>query len=239
MNARYWAVIPAAGVGSRMSAGTAKQYLPLLNKTVIEWSLAPFIEDPRIEAIVVVIAASDTQWRALPIAHHPKLRVAIGGADRAASVRAGLALLHQQALAEATADATGENWVLVHDAARPCLTRSDLSALIAAMQNESVGGLLATPLADTLKQADAGQHVARTIARSGLWRALTPQMFRFAILQRALEQALAAGLEVTDDASAIEALGLKPRLVVGRADNLKITVPEDLDSAARILATRT
>jgi len=238
MNARYWAVIPAAGVGSRMSAGSAKQYLPLLDKTVIEWSLAPFIEDPRIEAIVVVLAASDTHWRALPIARHPKLRVAIGGADRAASVRAGLALLHQQALAQANADTTAENWGLVHDAARPCLTRSDLSALIAAVQNEPVGGLLATPLADTLKQADSEQHVARTIPRSELWRALTPQMFRFAILHRALEHAFAAGLAVTDDASAVEALDLKPRLVLGRADNLKITLPEDLDLAARILATR-
>jgi len=185
----------------------------------------------------VVIAASDTQWRALPIANHPKLRVTIGGADRAASVRAGLALLHQQALAEAQC-----NWRELGVGTRcgaPLLTRSDLSDLIAAVQNEPAGGLLATPLADTLKQADSEQYVVRTIARRGLWRALTPQMFRFAILQRALEQAFAAGLEVTDDASAIEALGLKPRLVVGRADNLKITVPEDLDSAARILATRT
>lgn len=228
MNPRYWVVIPAAGTGSRMGADMPKQYLSLLGKRVIEWSLAPFLEESLVEAIVVVLAVNDTCWPTLSIAKHRKVRVTLGGASRSDSVNAGLALL--------TGEARDNDWVLVHDAARPCLTNADLNKLITTLKDDDEGGLLATPLADTLKQVDSEQHVIKTLPRSDLWRALTPQMFRFDVLRRALAQA--AGSHLTDDAAAIEALGLRPRLIAGRADNLKITVPEDLHLAECILAER-
>jgi 2-C-methyl-D-erythritol 4-phosphate cytidylyltransferase len=233
MNARYWVVIPAAGAGQRMGAATAKQYLCLAGRTVIEWALAPFLQDARFSAVVVALATDDQHWRSLPVAAHSKIRITQGGAERADSVRAGLASLSNQASAQ--------DWVLVHDAARPCLELADLNKLINTLtaNDDEAGGLLATPLADTLKQADAEQRVVTTIPRAGLWRAQTPQMFRYDVLQRALMQAHERGVQVTDEASAVEALGYQPLLVGGRADNLKITVPEDLALAAGILAART
>lgn len=230
MNTRYWAVVPAAGIGRRMGGAVPKQYLPLLDKTVIEWSLDAIVQDARIESVVVVLADNDTQWASLAIAKHPKIRVAVGGGERGDSVLAGLKALSSHARAD--------DWVLVHDAARPCLTRSDLETLIEQLKDDQVGGLLATPLADTLKQSDTQQRVSRTVPRDGLWRALTPQMFRFALLYSALEHALAKGWSVTDESSAIETSALKPRLIAGRIDNLKITMPEDLNLAFHILVAR-
>jgi 2-C-methyl-D-erythritol 4-phosphate cytidylyltransferase len=215
-----------------MGSDKAKQYLPLGDRTVIEWALSPFLDDPRFMAVVVALAADDHHWQSLPVASHPKIRVTPGGAERADSVRAGVAALAN--------DAHADDWVLVHDAARPCLELSDLNALMSVLDAnlDEAGGLLATPLADTLKQADTEQRVASTLPRAGLWRALTPQMFRYDVLQRALKHAFNHGLHVTDESTAVEALGLKPRLIAGRADNLKITVPQDMALAVSILAAR-
>lgn len=227
---RHWVIVPAAGRGTRMRSEQPKQYLPLLERTVIEWSLQPFLDRPEIDAIVVVLAADDVQFQTLPLAASNRLRVAVGGTERADSVRAGLLVLANEAAAE--------DWVLVHDAARPCLRSEDLQALMSAVADDSVGGLLASPLADTLKQADAAQKAIATVARISLWRAFTPQMFRYGLLVEALRRARERGLTVTDEAAAIEQLGHAPRLIAGHADNLKITVPEDITIAEAILMKR-
>jgi len=230
---RYCLVMPAAGSGRRMSAGDRpKQYLKLLNQTVIEWSLSTFLADERCVAIVVVLSKDDTHWRQLNISQHPKIRVAQGGAERADSVRNGLLALQGNANIREWAS----EWILVHDAARPCLQQVDLDALLTAIDadhNPLAGGLLATPLTDTLKQVDDKQRVVNTLPRNGLWRAQTPQMFRFDVLQRALNSGHV--LKATDEASAVEQMGYQPRIVGGRADNIKITVAEDLLLAEHIL----
>jgi 2-C-methyl-D-erythritol 4-phosphate cytidylyltransferase len=231
----YWAVIPAAGSGKRMASTIPKQYLTVHDRSVLEWSLLPFLTDQRCKAVIVSIALDDEHWPRL-LLPHAKLQIVTGGAERADSVLAGLNAL----LTNSDFAAHPEDWVLVHDAARPCLQRSDLDALLAvADADEAVGALLATPLADTLKQASADQRSTQTLPRNGLWRALTPQMFRLGALRAALQQAAARGLVVTDEASAMEAMGQQPRLITGRSDNMKITVPEDLLLAESILAART
>lgn len=230
--ASYWAVIPAAGIGKRMGNDIPKQYLSLHGRSVLEWALQPFLVDPRCRIVVVAIAADDAHWPRLALSH-PKLMITQGGSERADSVLAGLNAL----LADVQADTN--DWVLVHDAARPCLHGDDLAALLgAATADEIVGALLATPLADTLKKADDNLRIERTVPRAGLWRALTPQMFRLGLLCEALQHARQQGVAVTDEASAVEALGLQPRLVAGRADNLKLTLPEDFALAASVLAAR-
>jgi 2-C-methyl-D-erythritol 4-phosphate cytidylyltransferase len=153
-----------------------------------------------------------------------------GGAERMDSVLAGLRALQDRA--------APNDWVLVHDAARPCLLATELDRLLNELSDDAVGGLLAAPVVDTLKRADDGGRVLQTVPREKLWRALTPQMFRRDILQKALESAQARGVAVTDEAQAVEALGLQPRLVAGDADNIKITLPEDLLRAERILRSR-
>lgn len=231
--AEYWAVIPAAGSGKRMANAIPKQYLSVHGRSVLEWALQPFLTDERCRRVVVAIAADDAHWPRLHL-QHAKLQVVSGGAERADSVLAGLnALLTNEGSA-----AQEQDWVLVHDAARPCLHRTDLDALLAALESEPVGALLATPLADTLKQADAEQRVEQTMPRAGLWRALTPQLFRLGPLRVALQRAAARGLNVTDESSAMEAMGMHARLIGGRSDNLKITVPEDLLLAESVLAAR-
>lgn len=224
---RHWVIVPAAGRGRRMGAEQPKQYLPLLGRTVLEWSLQPFIDCFGAAGIVVVLGTDDQWFQTLSLAGG--LRTAIGGAERADSVRSGL-----RALDEAAED----DWVLVHDAARPCLRTEDLDALLSALVDEPVGGLLASPLADTLKQADAEQKVSATLPRAHLWRALTPQMFRYGVLDAALRRAQQRGMAVTDEAAAVEQLGHAPRLIAGHADNIKITLPEDLVLAEAILRGR-
>jgi len=225
---RIWLVIPAAGVGQRMGGPAPKQYLSLAGRTVIECALSPFLARSDVEGAMVVVAANDFQFEKLTIAGDARVRTAIGGAERAESVLRGVAAL----------GASDADWVLVHDAARPCLSAEDLSRLIDALVADDVGGLLACPVADTLKSADERQHVSATVPRERLWRALTPQMFRVGLLQRALLSAAKAGVVVTDEAAAVERLGLQPKLVVGRADNIKITVPEDLGYAEFLLQAR-
>lgn len=227
----FWVVIPAAGSARRMGGAVPKQYLQLARSTVIEHSIAPFLTRPNCSGVVVVLAPGDHRFRELAVAKHPKvMAIDGGGAERADSVRAGLDALAPHA--------TGSDWVLVHDAARPCLTSLDLSALLEQLFDDDVGGLLAAPLVDTLKRADEQGRVSATVDRTGLWRALTPQMFRFDVLRRALDAARERGMTGTDDAQAVESLGLKPKLVAGSSLNIKITLADDLERAERILAGR-
>jgi len=231
MTARCWVVLPAAGVSRRIAGDTPKQYLMLLGRAVIEWSLAPFLARKDIDGAIVVVAADDSRFKTQPVCDDKRVSSVVGGAERAASVLRGVEAL--EAL-----EVGANDWVLVHDAARPCLHTDDLSHLIATLATDEVGGLLAAPVAETLKAADADSRVQATLPRENLWRALTPQMFRFGLLLRALREASRAGRSVTDESAAVELLGLKPRLVTGRADNIKITVPEDLLQAEFILRQR-
>jgi 2-C-methyl-D-erythritol 4-phosphate cytidylyltransferase len=225
---RHFAIVPAAGSGSRFGAGRPKQYLDLLGRPLIYHTIAALLASPAIDRVWVVLAPDDKEW-----ARHdwselgPRLEtLRCGGETRAASVRNGL-----QAAALVAAE---EDWVLVHDAARPCLSPAMIDVLFAELADDPVGGILAVPVADTLKRADSAQRVAATEPREGLWQAQTPQMFRYGRLRAALENCSA----VTDEAGAIEALGLKPRLVPGDATNLKVTYPADLALAAMILRGR-
>ena len=213
-----------------MGAAVPKQYLPLAGRTVIEWSLVPFLQRERISGIVVALAGSDERWPQTSLAGHESIITTIGGAERMNSVLAGLKALESRAAAN--------DWVLVHDAARPCLSSADLDRLLNELSGDEVGGLLAAPVVDTLKRADDDQRIAQTVPREQLWRALTPQMFRFELLRRALLSAIHNGISVTDEAQAVEALGLRPKLIAGDADNMKITLPEDLPRAERILRAR-
>jgi 2-C-methyl-D-erythritol 4-phosphate cytidylyltransferase len=219
-SARYWAVIPAAGGGTRMGQSRPKQYLPLRDRTLLEWSVAPFLDTEWIDGVVVVLAKSDSEFARLPIARHPKIVTTLGGAARAQSVLAGL-----EAVAQRTT-AFREVYALVHDAARPCVLWSDIEKLCEEAADEN-GGLLALPVTDTLKEGRQGR-VNGTTDRSALWRAQTPQLFELERLTRALRDCGRDAVEVTDEASAMERAGFKPRLVRGRESNIKVTYPEDL-----------
>ena len=231
---RYFVVIPAAGSGRRFASPVPKQYAPLGSSTVIEHALAVFESDPDCAGIVVALAAGDAEWPAIAARRTRLIETAEGGEQRAHSVRNAL-----RALANQVRD---DDWIMVHDAARPCLHVADLALLKRELAAHPVGGLLAVPLADTLKRAlEPGSHVTHvdaTIDRDGLWRAATPQVFRFGVLLRALDAALVSGRMPTDEAQAIEWSGQRPRLVAGRADNIKVTTGEDLALAGAILATR-
>lgn len=225
-----WAVVPAAGIGRRFGAGTPKQYLPLAGRSVIEHSLRAVLDHADVDGVMVALAAGDAGWPGWrELAGKPVL-TCVGGRERADSVLAAL-----QAL---PASVSEDQWVLVHDAARPCLHRDDLARLLAKGQDDPVGALLAAPVRDTLKRAGEAGQCLGTEPREGLWRALTPQLFRRGGLTRALEAARRAGVVVTDEAMAVERLGLRPCLVEGRDDNLKITTPADLALAEFILSRR-
>lgn len=221
---KYWLVMPAAGVGRRFGTERPKQYAALRGRTVIEWALAPFLADARCTGAVVALAQEDSYWRTIAPGN---VRTTLGGQERSHSVRNALAALADRA--------DGDDWVLVHDAARPCLARQDLDRLLSELAAHPIGGLLATPAADTLKRADARGEIEQTIERAGLWRALTPQMFRYGRLCEALDRAHAAGRIPTDEAQAIEWLGDAPRLIEGASANLKITSSADLAIAAALL----
>jgi 2-C-methyl-D-erythritol 4-phosphate cytidylyltransferase len=225
---RHYAIVPAAGSGSRFGAEKPKQYLDLLGRPLIFHTLAALTACPDIERVWVVLAPDDPWWPRYDwSALGSKLEtVRCGGATRAESVTNGL-----QAAAMVAAD---DDWILVHDAARPCLSAAMLDALFAELADDPVGGILAVPVADTIKRADAKQRVAATEPRDGLWQAQTPQMFRYGQLEKALKNEMS----VTDEAGAIEALGLKPKLVRADSTNLKVTYPADLALAAMILRAR-
>lgn len=226
LNVRYSAVIPAAGVGRRMGSAIPKQYLPLAGKSVLEWALDPFLADDRCQTVTVVIAEDDAHWSGLSL-NHPKLRVTIGGHERVHSVLAGLQSLQQD---------RNDEWVMVHDAARPCLHREDMDKLLFETQHDPVGGILGSPISDTLKFTDDDKRIIKTIPRANMWRALTPQLFRVGVLHSALQAALISQSLVTDESAALEAQGFQPKLIEGRSDNLKITTPADLALAACVLA---
>ncbi len=233
--AQFHVLIPAAGFGHRIGAEIPKQYLPLLGKPLIQHTLTIFMDCPRISSVSVVLSAEDIYWDAASavtnsaILQNSKIKVQrCGGTERSATVLNGL--LAMQGSLEA------DDWVLVHDAVRPCLSLAALNHLLDVLENDTVGGLLAIPLADTLKRADAEQRVAATLSREGLWLAQTPQMFRYGLLTKAMQR---AGDAPTDEAQAVEALGFKPKLVAGELRNLKITYPQDLLLAEAILVTDT
>ena len=227
---RYWLVMPAAGAGRRFGAALPKQYAALAGRTVIEWALDPFLRDPRCLACAVAIAADDTHWSTVAARLGSAVRIAQGGAERGDSVRNALQMLAR--------DAVAEDWVLVHDAARPCLDERDRDRLLRELENHPTGGLLAAPCTDTMKRADESQCVAVTVPRDAMWRALTPQMFRFGALRAALESARAEGRHPTDEAQALEWCGERPRLVAGDASNLKVTTADDLALAETVLGRR-
>jgi 2-C-methyl-D-erythritol 4-phosphate cytidylyltransferase / 2-C-methyl-D-erythritol 2,4-cyclodiphosphate synthase len=243
---RYWLIMPAAGSGRRFGASSPKQYALLEGRSVIEWALSPFLRDSRCAGIVIALPPADSEWTriAARLSEAPaagpgggprSMKTVAGGAQRSQSVRLALEALAGRAAAA--------DWVLVHDAARPCLGQADLDQLLEQLAAHPLGGLLASPAADTLKRSgsplpDLSSPIAATIERTGLWRALTPQMFRYGRLCAALDAAHAAQRFPTDEAQALEWQGEQPLLVRGAASNLKITTGEDLVLAAAILRSR-
>lgn len=227
---RLWLIVPAAGTGKRMQAEQPKQYLRIDQRFILDITLSRLMSSAPFAGCMVPLHPADLWWPETEARQDSRIQTCTGGSERACSVLSAL-----QALAEQVRD---DDWVLIHDAARPCFHTRDLSNLIDRVYNHPVGGLLASPVADTLKRASAGElpEVAETVNRSGLWRALTPQMFRYRLLVDALESALESGLPVTDESSAMEFSGNMPVLVEGRPDNLKITVPADLELARFILS---
>ncbi|HET6603142.1 MAG TPA: 2-C-methyl-D-erythritol 4-phosphate cytidylyltransferase [Xanthomonadaceae bacterium] len=222
-----WVVVPAAGRGARFGGELPKQYLPVFGRPLIRHTLDRLALHPRVTGVIVALAPLDPHWPGWTEVRGKPLRTCLGGGDRARSVLAGLHALPAQV--------REKDWVLVHDAARPCLRADDLERLCAHGMAHDVGAILAAPVHDTLKRAGRDGAIAATVARRGLWRALTPQLFRRGLLTHALEAAIAAGAAVTDDASAVERLGLSPLLVEGAADNIKVTEPADLALAEFVL----
>ena len=213
----FHVIIPAAGTGNRMASVLPKQYVLLAGKPMISHTIQVFLKHPRIASIHLALNPDDDFWRSLPLEPASKLKLHYtGGESRSETVLNTLQ----------TIEAADDDWILVHDAARPGLTQQLLDNLLLNLENDPVGGLLALPLADTLKHADGANRIASTIPRASLWQAQTPQMFRYGLLKKALESFNGAA---TDEAEAIEALGLTPKLVQGELRNLKITYPQDLE----------
>lgn len=228
---KYWAVVPAAGAGRRMGMEVPKQYLKLGKQTVLEHTIDALLACKRFSCIVVVISADDEYWTTLETRYSGRRVVTVyGGEERCHSVLAGLELL-----AESGSD---DDWVLVHDAARPCVRPGDINKLIEVLGSDSDGGLLGIPVADTMKRSDNSGTIESTVSRENLWRALTPQMFRLGQMRAALQQAVASNAMVTDEAAAMELAGYRPRMVEGHGDNIKITIPTDLTLAGFYLQSR-
>ncbi len=219
---RYWGVIPASGVGKRMGCELPKQYLTLHGKTLLELAIERMVAHPRIAGVVVAVAAHDDHWQTLEADFGDRVSWVTGGEERYHSVLNGLQALSKFALQN--------DWVLVHDAARPCLRADDIDHLIDTV-NGSVGGILALPVNDTMKRASSEGAITETVNRNGLWRALTPQMFRIGLLIEAINHAMKQGIPMTDEASAVESLGHAPMVVPGHPDNIKVTTPQDLELA--------
>ncbi|MDH5547709.1 MAG: 2-C-methyl-D-erythritol 4-phosphate cytidylyltransferase [Gammaproteobacteria bacterium] len=222
-----WAVIPAAGVGKRMQADRPKQYLQLHQKTVLQHTIERMAAHPSVTGVVVAISPGDGYWPDLAISIEKPLHVVDGGDERCHSVLNGLTFLMEQDFENA--------WALVHDAARPCVRQEDVTKLINRVVDAQQGGLLGLPVSDTIKFCDNSDVVQKTVSRDGLWRALTPQMFRVRELYDAIRQSLEDLYLVTDEASAIEHVGGRPLMVEGHPDNIKITRPQDLMLAEMFL----
>ena len=226
-NRKIIAVVPAAGIGSRMQADKPKQYLPIHGQSILQHTLNVLLSYPHISQIILAVAADDPYIAQLNLTQNPKITLVEGGETRADSVLNGLKAIQ-----------TDTNvWVMVHDAARPCLTHGDLDKLLEI--NDDNGAILAIPATDTIKRALPSQQIAHTEDRSQLWLAQTPQFFRAALLRNALIHAKQQQLAVTDEASAIELVGFRPHLVAGRSDNIKVTRPEDLALAEFYLMRKT
>lgn len=221
----FTVVVPAAGVGKRMLSSCPKQYLTIESITILEHTVQRLLSHPAIAHVVIALGENDEYFSTTALPHNPNVSCVIGGKERVDSVLAGLKHL----------SAIEESWVLVHDAARPCVRHSDLSQLISYCLENDHGGLLASPVRDTMKQANTEQRVASTLDRSKMWHALTPQMYKTQELTSAITSVLASNIDITDESSAMEALGYVSGLVKGSSDNIKITQPEDLFLAEFIL----
>jgi len=225
---RLWVIIPAAGSGQRMLRSTPKQYLIVHGKTIMEYTLQRFLERQDVQKIVVCTSSDDQIWQNLKCASDEKIVRHDGGQSRAQSVLNGLQALNDKA--------HDNDWVLVHDAARPCLSEESLDRLIKELGNHDVGGILAIPAKDTLKQAQDHCAIDRTLDRATIWQAQTPQMFRYGLLKTSLSKAIEQEVEITDESSALEWAGYSPCLIEGDARNLKVTTPEDLILIDALLA---
>jgi 2-C-methyl-D-erythritol 4-phosphate cytidylyltransferase len=223
-----WAVVPAAGRGTRFGSETPKQYLHIAGRPLIEHSLRSLLAHPLVDGVMVALSPDDLYWGGWREIFGKPVYTCVGGAERADSVLAAL-----QALPAVVHE---DRFVLVHDAARPCLRAVDLSRLLAMGEVDPVGAILAAPVRDTIKRSVNHQQIDGTESREQLWRALTPQMFRRGGLMRAISSAMRSGIKLTDEAMAMECLGLKPKLVEGSEDNIKVTTPSDLALAEFILS---
>ncbi|MFW5450113.1 MAG: 2-C-methyl-D-erythritol 4-phosphate cytidylyltransferase [Methylophagaceae bacterium] len=223
-NEAVWAIVPAAGIGARMQADKPKQYLELEGKTVIEHTLQRLASHPRIKGIIVAVAKADPWWPQLSVDSESPIHIVEGGASRADSVL--------NALLELAIISSDDPWVLVHDAARPCLRHQDIDSMLEALSGHPVGGILGIPVNDTVKRANTNKEIIETVDRQSLWRASTPQMFHLQALKQALQSAKQQQLTITDEASAMEVAGFQPMMVEGHSDNIKITVPQDLALAS-------
>ncbi|ASA55268.1 2-C-methyl-D-erythritol 4-phosphate cytidylyltransferase [Vibrio gazogenes] len=212
-------VIPAAGVGRRMLTDKPKQYLMIHGKTILEHTVEKLRAHPQVGKVVIAVGEDDPYFSQLSLASDPEIIRVAGGQERSDSVFAALDYVVKH---------IPTTWVMVHDAARPCIRLSDIDRLIEVVISHDVGGILATPVRDTMKRADHSQDIIGTVERENLWHALTPQMFRTDELHRALSRVIDQHIAVTDEASVMEWHGDKPRIVLGRADNIKVTQPEDL-----------
>ncbi|MFT5396253.1 MAG: 2-C-methyl-D-erythritol 4-phosphate cytidylyltransferase [Gammaproteobacteria bacterium] len=220
-SSKYWVVIPAAGVGSRMGVDKPKQYISINNKTIIEHTIDCFIDREEIEKIIIAISKEDEFWPTLAISNHEKIITAPGGEERYQSVLNSL-----QAL---SGKAENSDWVMVHDAARPCLNQSAIDRLIIELRTHDVGGILAMPCRDTMKRANDTGEIDKTVERDLLWHAQTPQMFKYGMLLSAIEDALKNKTVVTDESMAIERMGFKPMLIHGHQENMKLTHKDDIE----------
>lgn len=217
---KMWLIIPAAGVGSRMQADRPKQYLLLNGRPIIEHTLERLAKALPQAEFVICLNPQDPYWLTIQKPAEVSVREVSGGKERADSVFNGLKAI--------SGEASEDDWVLVHDVARPCVRESDITNLVTQLQGSAVGGILALPVADTMKRATQDNRISETVDRTALWHALTPQMFRFGKLYRALDEGLAAGVRITDEASALEWAGFSPQLVAGHRDNIKVTHPDDI-----------
>lgn len=224
---RYWVVVPAAGLGTRMRSEVPKQYLPLSDKTLLEHTLERLLQLPDLAGLVLALNPQDPYWERLPLSTDARISVVDGGSERSRSVLNALNYLTLQAQAD--------DWVMVHDAARPCITPHAIAALCRQTARHDVGGILGVPAGDTLKAVDRAGTIEKTLDRRGLWQAQTPQVFRYQLLHQCLARALGQGETITDEASAMELAGYRPLVVEGRNDNIKVTRPEDLVLAELIL----
>ncbi|MGI9285746.1 MAG: 2-C-methyl-D-erythritol 4-phosphate cytidylyltransferase [Pseudomonadales bacterium] len=227
---RLWAIVPAAGSGARLAGAAPKQYQQIGNVSLLEHTLNVLLQVEAIDGIVVALAANDTYWPGLQVAGEARIETVNGGERRCDSVLAGLRSL--------AASAQADDLIMVHDAARPCITSTDIERLLAQTGEHSVGGILAIPVVDTLKQVTADGSITGTEDRSQLYQAQTPQLFRFAVLLDALQGALADEVDITDESSAVEHMGMQPIVVEGSRYNIKVTYTADLALAESILRLR-